>query len=147
MLGFGALSFTLLQLVDAGWSGVTEFGGVALLFAWPTALALTLMVAGPLAARRLGRTLGAGTAALAGWTLSIALYVGVGLRPLRFLVSLAIWSGTPVIVVYLIQQAIERAPFERRTKLTLTAVVALVMVWCTAPTALVIDCAMGVGCP
>lgn len=55
LVGLGALSFTVLELVDGGWGGLSEFGGVTLVFAWPTILALIFMIAGPLVALRWGR--------------------------------------------------------------------------------------------
>ena len=148
LLGLGALAFTVLEMVDGGWGSVTEFGGVTLVFAWPTILALTFMIARPLVAVRWGRALGRGTAAFVAWVASVGLYsLTTGLGPLRAIAALAVWSGTPVIVVFLAQQALERAPFRQRTKVMAIGTVALVMVWCTAPTAIVIDCAMGAGCP
>jgi len=148
LLGLGALSFTVLELVDGGWGGLSEFGGITLVFAWPTILSLTFMIAGPLVALRWGRALGRGTAAFVAWVASVALYsLTTGLGPLRVIAALAVWSGTPVIVVFLVQQALERAPFRQRTKVVVVGTVALMMVWCTAPTAIVINCAMGAGCP
>ena len=147
LIGLGALSFTVLELVDAGWSGVTEFGLMGFVFAWPTILGMIGMLAGPSLARRLGRSLGSGTAALCSWVLSLALYSAFGPDPIRFISSVAIWSGTPIVTVYVTQWALERTRLRPRLKVGLVTVVAVVMVWATAPVALVVACAMGAGCP
>jgi hypothetical protein len=143
-----AIAFTAFELFDAGPAGLAELGFDNFTYAWPTVLALALVIGEPHFLRGLHwRQRSVSVAAMA-WLGSALVYArdfpNVSVRDT---VAVLIIAGSPVLVVYTWRLILARTSMRPGLQLGATVVAALVLVWLTVPMALVVGCAVAGACP
>ena len=147
---FAALGFTLVTLLQAGPSGVAEFGLDALRFAWPTGIALAVLVFGPAVSARFRTPPYIGLSFLIVWIGSAAAYSlgDASLWSVRNVMSTLIWTATPLVPVFTVRVLLLlRSGLHPSAQTLIAAASGVVFWWLTAPIAIVVSCAMTGSCP
>jgi hypothetical protein len=147
-IAFIPILFTVLELFQAGPTGWAELGFASLAYAWPTVLALALVIGEPYLFGALHwrpRSALVATIAWLGSTLAYAPdFPSVSVRDT---IATLILAGSPILAVYTSRLILARTSLRPAIQLGATIVTALLLVSLTGPMALVVGCAVTGTCP
>lgn len=148
-VAFIAIAFTAVELFEAGPSGLSDFGLHAFTYAWPTVLALGLVIAEPFVLRGLhSRQRSVLVVATIAWLGSTLAYSrDLQNVSVRTTIATLVLAGSPILAVHICRLILARTSVRPSLQLVATVVAALVLAWLTVPLALVVGCALAGECP
>ena len=148
LIAFIAIAFTVSELFQAGPSGLVDLGFASLAYAWPTVLALALVIGEPYLVSALHWRSRSALVAIIAWLGSTLAYApDFPSVSVRDTVATLILAGSPILAVYVWRLILSRTPLRPGFQLGATVVVALLLVALTGPMALVVGCAVAGACP
>jgi len=147
-VAFIGIAFTASELFAAGPNGAAQLGLESIAYAWPTVLALALVIGEPFLSSGLRWRHRSALVAVVAWLGSTFVYAaGLPNASLRDTGGMLIVAGSPILAVYTWRLILARTSMRGGLQLGATIVVALILSWFTVPMALVIGCAVAGACP
>ena len=147
-VAFIAIAFTAFELFEAGPGGLAELGFDNFTYAWPTVLALALVIGEPFLLKGLHWRHRSGLVATIAWLGSSLAYArDFRNGSVRDTIATLILAGTPILAIYTWRLILARTSMRPGLQLGATVVAALVLAWLTVPIALVVGCAVAGACP